>query len=581
MKIALTIFALLLPVIVLEFISPRGFLPASSKILAPTTRSAPLKVEISDETLESGLIFRHLVIDLPLVDVKHIQRWVAGAGASVAVTDYDGDGLSDVYVTSMMVSAPNRLFKNLGNGKFKDVTKEVFEGRSNGSYISMKSVFFDCDNDGDQDLLQLTSSCPVLYENVEGKKFRDVSYHSGLKTCKAIYGNVADINRDGFLDIIYASYHIYEAEYQMDHFSQGEAKNQFVALYINNGSCKFTEAKDTGVTGVGLTHAVGVLDTRGIDRKDLWFVTDTGSDKIFLDNGDGTFTYHPKATEKSFSRHGMAFDLTYEKQNSTPYVYVSHIFEPDVIIEGNALWELPLEGAYRNIAPEYGVNRCGHAWGGRFFDIDNDSDEDLVVSNGFFSQNPEKNYSFPLVLLGSTHRDYMRVAKNWPAVKDASLYGFEKTCLFLRDGEQFVVPEESTPLTESTLDGRAVATIDLENDGNTSILVSNQRQDLKLYRVRQKNNHNWIGFRLTGKCSNRDALGTKVVLHYADDFRTKWYYPTNGFAAQSESALKFGLGNHNEIEKVEVIWPLGFRETFYNLSLNKYHALTEGDGCVK
>lgn len=576
----LTLGAIALPVVLLELSMNQGFFPKTAKVLVPTPELIRVPALITDRTLESGLIFTHRVIDLPLPDVKHIQMWVAGAGSSVAVTDADKDGLSDVYITHMDVGHPNRLFRNQGDGTFRDETARFFAKPSNDRYISLKSTFFDCDNDGDQDLLQLTSHCPVFYRNDLGKGFQDISAEAGLNVCRANYGNAIDIDNDGLLDVVYASYEMLAGDRQMDNFFQSDRTHQYAAVFRNEGQCRFRKIEQTGISDVGLTHAIGVLDTRGTGKRDLWFVTDTGTDKVFLDNGDGTYTDHRKALEWGFSRHGMSFDVTYEENDSVPRVYVSHVYKPWYLVEGNSLWDLKDSSEYRNIASAKNVNRCGHSWGAKFVDIEHDGDEDLIVTNGFFSQNPDKHYNFPMALLATTHRDFLRMAKNWPAVKDASLYGYEKNCLFIRNGETYGHPDLPNDFTEDVLDGRGAALIDVMNDGSPSLLIVNHRQPLKLFSVQQKNENRWLGLRLEGTCSNRDALGTTVKLLSGGKTQTRWYYPTNGFSAQSESAIQFGLGSADKVEEVEVHWPSGMKETFKDLPVNKYHQLKEGAHCA-
>ncbi len=320
---------------------------------------------------------------------------------------------------------------------------------------------------------------------------------------------------------------------------------------------------------------------RGIDRKDLWFVTDVGTDRLFLDNGNGTYTNRSDLLAWSFNRHGMSFDVSYDENAKRPHVNVSHVFSPSFAIEGNALWHMDKRDSLENLSRNRGVAECGHAWGSKFQDIDLDGDEDLLVTNGFASRNPNKNYLFPLALLGLTHRGYMKYAKNWPKMNDASLYGYEKNCIFVRDGDSYGVPALPNGFTEDLLDGRGIVTLDLKNDGNPSVIVANQIQPAKIFKVSQNSPKNWLGLRLQGRCSNRDAFGTKIWVKAGGKVQTRWYYPTNGYSSQTEGQLIFGLGQISEVEEVIVKWPRGHEERFTQLEVNKYHKLTEGENCVR
>jgi hypothetical protein len=556
-----------------------GFLPEKSKVLRKSVPSVASPITIQDTTEKTGLIFQHKAVNLPDQDIQHIQMWIVGTGAHVSVTDADQDGRPDVYVTSLMLGEPNRLFRNQGNGSFKDETPRFFKERSNMTYVSLKPLFFDCNNDGYQDLFQLTHECPKFYRNEAGRSFTDISKEADVKTCHGIYSNVVDFDNDGLLDIIVASYDIKGADKQFDSFFQGGMSGQFATLHRNEGNCRFKEV--SSFKGVGLTHVVGVADTRGIGRKDIWFVTDIGTDKLFLDNGDGTYTDSRESMAWAYNRHGMSFDVLYEGDAEKPLIFVSHVYKPSYIVEGNSLWELGDEKNFKNVAPDRQVAYCGHAWGAKFFDLENDGDEDLVVTNGFFSQDPTKSYNFPMALLGTTHRGYMKQAKNWPAIKSASLYGYEKNCIFVREGEKFYPIAGENPLTSDTYDGRGVATLDINQDGTTTVLIANQRQPLKAFTIEQKNNNQWLGLKFQGSCSNRDAFGTKLRLTSNKGVQKRWYYPTNGFSAQTEASVIFGLGSEAQIQKLEVWWPGGHYEVFNDLKVNQYQTLVEGADCAK
>lgn len=570
-----------LPVLGLELTHRKGFLPKDYKVFALKQRKIELPVTITDITAESGINFIHEVIDPRIEEIKPIKGWVLGSGVTVSVTDVDLDGFQDVYLTSMQIGKENKLFRNQGDGTFKDETKKFFPWPTNRFWISLKPTFFDCDNDGDKDLFLNTSSCPVLYRNEGGKHFTDITREAGLDVCKTVNGNVVDADNDGLLDLVYATYHIYAADHQMDNLINADRSLQYQAMFRNKGQCRFEKMENTGIEDVGLTHAIGVVDVRGIDRKDLWFVTDVGTDRLFLDNGNGTYTNRSDLLAWAFNRHGMSFDVSYDVGAKRPHVNVSHVFAPSFAIEASALWHMDERDSLENVARTRGVAECGHAWGSKFQDIDLDGDEDLLVTNGFASRNPNKNYLFSLALLGLTHRGHMKYAKNWPKMNDASLYGYEKNCIFVRNGDSYGVPALPNDFTEDLLDGRGIVTLDLRNDGNPALIVANQIQPAKVFKVSQNSPKNWLGLRLQGRCSNRDALGTKIWVKTGGKVQTRWYYPTNGFSSQTEGQLIFGLGQNTEVEEVIVKWPKGYEERFTKLEINKYHKLTEGENCVR
>ncbi len=143
------------------------------------------------------------------------------------------------------------------------------------------------------------------------------------------------------------------------------------------------------------------------------------------------------------------------------------------------------------------------------------------------------------------------------------------------------MPDEPNSFTEDVLDGRALVSVDLKNDGNLAMIVVNQRQPAKVFQITQKEKKNWIGLRLQGTCSNRDAFGAKIFVTSGGKKQQRWYYPSNGYSSQTESQLLIGLGKNTDVEEVTVRWPLGHEEKFSALAINKYHKLTEGETCVK
>jgi enediyne biosynthesis protein E4 len=572
---------ILLPIFALEMSSQYGYINDFLGHPFAEARVTRDDFQIVDITASSGVSFVHQVIpkEYMLKEVSHIDTWMLGSGGGLAIVDYDNDGLSDIYATTMTANSQNKMFRNLGNEKFEDVTAKIIEP-SNTDYISFKPVFFDCDNDGDKDLFLTTSSCPRLYRNDSGH-FTNITKDAGEIACVGPTTNVVDLNNDGLLDIINGTYRMYGAADMPDNLFKASTGKQQVSISKNLGACRFSTVTIPGIDQPGYTLSVGITDLRDLHRKDIWLASDYGPDHLYLDNGDGTYTNSSNLLEHSYQRHGMAFDVTYKKNERRPLVYVSHIHEPGLNIEGNALWKWNDGANLINTAIDQGVNRCGHAWGGKFFDANHDGNEDLIVTNGFRSANKAKKYNFNMALLSTTARTYLPYAKHWPAFGDASMFGYEKNCLYISTGDRFAKLAEQNDLVKDDLDGRAVATIDLTNNGTESLVVANHRQELRVFKVTADSKNHWIGFKLEGRCSNRDALGTEVDLEFADgSTQRKYYYPTNGFFAQSHEALVFGIGDQkNHVVAAHVRWPRGLVQRVETPAVDTYIKLQEDQSC--
>jgi hypothetical protein len=301
----------------------------------------------------------------------------------------------------------------------------------------------------------------------------------------------------------------------------------------------------------------------GDGDNELWAPSDLGDDQIFVPDASGNFSsrsadIHSGRTSGLSGMNATFADLD---NDGTNYVYSSQIFNPGNKMGGNLLWKWTEKGKLVNRTDDYGVRRCGWAWGAQFVDLNNDALEDLVVTNGMLSRNPDKEYWYQLGVMSAATKAIGIDARYWPPMNDTSLAGYTSGCVFMNTGEKSF--EDVALLTEygdDLRDGRGVAVIDYLNDGNQSLVVSNNNDAAGFYEVKQKNNHQWIGFRFQGTTSNRDGIGTRVKLKLDNGkVLNKQYYPTNTFSAQSYSALHFGLGNMNVLEAT-VIWPSGIQQ---------------------
>jgi hypothetical protein len=163
---------------------------------------------LRDETSAAGI---HFVHQRPTFDPKiaGIEPHVAALGASVSVTDFDGDGRPDLYFTNSRFGAPNALYHNRGDGPFEDVAASAGVADLNraGEGVSMGAVWGDFDNDGREDLLVYRYGYLALYRNVDGRRFVDVTAQAGLHRWMNSNGAIwLDYERDGLLDLYVTAY---------------------------------------------------------------------------------------------------------------------------------------------------------------------------------------------------------------------------------------------------------------------------------------------------------------------------------------------------------------------------------------
>ena len=168
---------------------------------------------------------------------------------------------------------------------------------------------------------------------------------------------------------------------------------------------------------------------------------------------------------------------------------------------------------------------------------------------------------------------------NWPPIGDASLGGYQNACVFYNDGKgRFENVVRSTGMGNDLSDERGIALIDFKNNGSQSLAIANQNQVMKFYEVIQRNDNRWIGFKLVGTKSNRDAFGAFMRVTMTDGSKLSRQLQTmNTYGSQSDSRLHFGLGIKSTIQSIFLRWPSGNVQEFSgdHFALNKYHLVTE------
>jgi hypothetical protein len=338
----------------------------------------------------------------PYADV--LGMFTAG-GAAVAVGDYDGDGFDDIFVTDSDSGKPNHLYHNNGNLTFTDVAAKagVAEGNDPRSIVA-DALWFDYDNDGRQDLLVARFGTPILYHNEGNGTFKDVSKSSGLNKFGNTIAVIAfDYDNDGYLDLMFGNYFkpVNLLDGKDDHVLPNDLDNAIngggVTLWRNTGHGSFVEVTDKAGFGkhTGWTLDIGHGDFNNDGLQDVYLACDYGTDRIFFNNGDGTFR---DATEKSIgfdTRKGMNVDIADYDNDGWLDIYVTNITD-EYMKECNMLWHNNHDGTFTDVSKE--TNTCATLWGwaAKFGDFDNDGWPDLFVVNGLRSGSKE-NY-IPVLL---------------------------------------------------------------------------------------------------------------------------------------------------------------------------------------
>jgi hypothetical protein len=529
--------------------------------------------------------------------LSHILPIIASMGASVTVVDFDRDGWLDLYVVSSREGGKNRLYRNNGDGTFTDVAEKMGVADLNkpGTGVCQGAVWGDFDNDGYEDLLVYKWGKPELFRNKQGKGFERVTEKAGLP--EWVNANSAiwlDYNRDGKLDLFIAGY--WPDNVDLWHLkTTGMMPESFE--YAKNGGRKYLLRNRGDGTFEDVTEKVGITSTRwtlGLQAADL---CGSGYPDIVMANDYGVSEYLCNRKGERFEevgrqtgigvkpKSGMNVSLGDVFNDGTLSIYVSNISEPGNLVQGNNLW-VPQPHAkgdpprYLNNAQDLKVERGGWSWGAQFGDLNNDGWLDLYLTNGYISANREQSYWYHYGIIAGGLKNIIGDAALWPAIKDRSLSGYQKKCVWKHDRGRFTDVAGAVGVTDR-YDGRSVALGDLFNRGALDVIVANQNGPLLLYKNTVAKGRDWVQFRLQGTASNRSAIGALVRVFWTrkDEDRSLEQVQVvsggNGYAAQNMRRLHFGLGESAKIEKVVIQWPSGQAQTILAPKPNVLHTIEE------
>ena len=538
----------------------------------------------------AGINFVH---QAPTFDPKvaHIMPEIASMGAAVSIVDFDHDGWSDIYVTNSGEGSKNALYRNLGDGTFKDVAGELGIADVNrpGTGVSMGAVWGDYDNDGYEDLFLIKWGRPELFHNDQGHGFTRVTEQAGLPPW--INANTAiwfDYDGDGLLDLFVGGY--YSEEIDLWHLTTTRIKPDSFEyatnggrkyLFHNLGNGKFEEVSaQAGINSRRWALAASAADLRGTGRPDLFVANDYGISELYFNDGKSFHEVGAQTGVGFAPKSGMNVAFGDILNQGRYAVYVSNISEDGILIQGNNLW-VPKEGTagetlkYENLARDFGVELGGWSFGAQFGDLNNDGTLDLYLTNGYISLDRARSYWYDFSKVAGGNSTIIGDAKNWPAFEGRSLAGYQSKRLWLNDGAgKFVDVAQAVGITD-TYDGRSVALADFWNRGVLDAVVANQKGPLLLYKNRVGPEMQWIEFELEGTTSNRSAIGAQVTLAWNNQQQVQTVSGGSGFSAQNQRRLHYGLGKNPQIKNAVIRWPSGKVQTIEAPAAGRLHQIKE------
>jgi enediyne biosynthesis protein E4 len=572
----------------------------------------------TDKVKESGITFvQHAVEE----STRHYMANHYDHGNGIPVADVDGDGLYDIYFVNQV--GGNQLWKNLGGGKFKNITEDAGVGLPDR--ISVAAAFADIDNDGDQDLFVTTvRGGNVLFENDGHGHFKDISKDSGLDLVAHSSGAFfLDYDNDGLLDLLVCNVGRYttnekgaDGEYVglRDAF-QGHMhpeRFEYPVLYRNMGHNHFKDVTaEVGLHPTGWCGDASFADLNGDGRPDLFFLNMMGHSHYY-ENVDGqkfvdkTEQYFPKTPFGSMGLKFLDFDndgrpdLFITDMHSDMFADVAPGNEKlkdsavpaekflgaprDSFIYGNALYHNLGDGKFEDVSDRLGVENYW-PWGPSVADINADGWDDIFIPSGMgfpfryginsmLLNNRGEKFLDAEFLLGIEPRRDGRTHTPW----------FELDCSegvppdLMASLQKFPCQSPKGKVTMmGTLSSRSAAIFDLDDDGDLDIVTNdfNAEPQVLISDLTQRKQIHWIKVVLNGTASNRNGLGAVVRVRAGDQVYTKYNDGKSGYLSQSVLPLYFGLGDHEKVDRVEVTWPSGRQQVLTNLRANEVLSVTE------
>jgi hypothetical protein len=529
-------------------------------------------ITFRDITQKAGI---HFVHNNAAFGKKYLPETM---GPGVAFIDYDNDGWPDIFIVNGMDwpghaskrSTP-KLYHNNHDGTFTDVTHKA---GLDVEMFGMGVAVGDYDNDGYDDLFVTALGQSRLFHNNGNGTFTDVTQKAGLLGPKEFSTSAAwvDYDRDGKLDLVVGNYVQWSLEGDLYCTLDGKSKSYCtpesykgasVRLWHNRGDGTFEDVtKKAGVwEPTSKTLGIAILDYDNDGWPDLLFSNDTQPNKLYRNNGNGTFTEKAVVAGVAFSedgvaRAGMGVDAADYDRSGMASILITNF--PNQML---SLYHNEGKGLFVDEAPRSEVGRNSLltlGFGCFFFDYDLDGWPDILIANGHIDGDiqrvqPNVKYAMPPHIFRNLGKgNFQEVTKSLGA-------GF------------------ATPRV-----GRGAAYGDVNNDGRLDLLLSTNGGPVYLFE------NDFIGsaaaankslrIKLIGTKSNRDGIGTVVRLTAGGESQSEMLRSGSSYLSASELVLTFGLAMHEQADSIEIRWPSGQVDKLANVAAGQTITVTEGKG---
>jgi len=529
--------------------------------IASAADQPAVTIRFEDATPASGIQFTHSF------GARKLGSLLESTGSGCVWFDYNNDGLPDLYVASGKPlgddihpyplrkaagpegAAPphNHLYRNDGNGKFTDVTDQACVG---ADLFSTAAIAADFDNDGFVDLLVTGYGHVTLYRNKGNGTFEDVTAKAGLNVPGWSIGSAwLDYDRDGCVDLFIGRYVKFDPKYRAYYAADNypgplDYAGSTNMLFHNNCDGTFTDVSEkSGISKyVGRTMGVTAGDFDGDGYPDIYVANDKTENFLFHNNRDGTF-------KEVAVQSGVAYGQNGESTSAMGPVFVD--FENTGHV---GLWvtdsrynRLMRNGGtdFTDITEAAGISQLTAqyvSWGTGFYDFDNDGLRDIFIAHGGLIHMVPQEHSIFRNLGGGRFADVAGTAGPFFEVKTVA---------------------------------RGACFADYDNDGKVDVFMVNLGgPGYLLHNVSPGANH-WLAFKLVGRKSNRDGIGTKIEVAAGGRKQQAERIAGSGYLSQDDARVHFGLGGAAKADVVTIAWPSGKVQTLHDVTADRVVTVEE------
>lgn len=527
-------------------------------------------IRLADASADAGITFVH-------ADGSSGRRYIVEAmSAGLATFDYDLDGLIDVYFLNGAAlpgrtypTAPtNALYRNRGGWSFVDCSvSSGLDDRGFGLGVAVG----DCDEDGFPDVYLNNHGPNALLVNMGDGTFRDATTSAGVGNGDLVGAGAcfADLDCDGDLDLYVGNYLAFDPAARHDRTVDGiptyPSPRDFPGVpdrvYRNEGDGTFHDASEESGVAARAARAMGCIsaDVDGDGDADVLVVNDVDPNLLWVNDGAGRFREAGLASGLAYNAFGeenagMGVDCADCDGDGLPdFLVTTYRGQLPVLYRGLG------GGTYEDATAARGVGAGTVSqvkWGCGIVDFDDDGWCDLFIVNGHTDDTAE-------------------------AIDPNACYRCRNSVLRNAGAGVFVnVTDQAGGGLRGRHSGRGAAFDDLDNDGDVDVVVLNSREAPTLLRNQRPAGAGWIELEVRGTRANRSAIGATVRVTADGRTSTRQVHAGRGYQGHFGSRLHFGLGTASRVDSLEIDWPCGETETYYEVPVKRRLVAVQGRGLV-